>query len=157
MNEYHSILSRCNNGCESRISRQHERNMTYYFAHGIVRYKPDGWVIIEAPHGIVNYYKWWVEKFIGKKLSTSLHKPHITVVAAKHEPALYKGNWKKYDGKSVEFKYYSEIRTDHPWFFRGKYYWLRVECPFISEIRESLWLKPKLKWPYHLTIGYCGY
>lgn len=129
----------------------------FYLAKGVVRYK-GGWITIEAPYDVVNYYKWWVEKFLGKKISTSYHKPHITVLAGKHEQGLDKHPlWGKYDGKEVEFKYYSTIHTDHDWFFRGKYFWLRVECSLLPVLREELGLKPNLKWPYHLTIGYCGY
>lgn len=129
----------------------------FYFAKGIVRYKGE-WVIVECPYDVVNYYKWWVEKFIGKKISTSYHKPHITVLAGKHERGLDKHpQWGKYDGQSVEFKYDSKIYTDHQWFFRGQYFWLRVQCPLLRQLRAELGLKPELKWPLHLTIGYCGY
>lgn len=129
----------------------------FYFANGVIRYKGD-WIIVEAPYCVVNYYKWWVEKFLGKKISTSYHKPHITVLAGKHERGLDKHPlWGKYDGKQVEFKYYSHLYTDAPWFFKGQYFWLRVECPLLPVLRQELGLKPTLKWPYHLTIGYCGY
>src|SRR5438045_523270 len=129
--------------------------MKFYFAKGIVRYKDDGWVVIECPYSIANYYKWWVEKFIGKKISTSYHGPHISVVAAKHEPAKNKANWKKYEGKIVDFKYFCNLKSDSKFLSRGIYFWLPVECPAIAEIRTSLGLKPNLKWPYHMTIGYC--
>lgn len=129
----------------------------FYFAEGVVRYKGD-WIIVDCPHSVVNYYKWWVEKFIWKKLSTSYHGSHITVLAGKHEQGLNKHPlWGKYEGKIVEFKYHSHIYTDHNWFFKGQYFWLRVECPFLAKIRTELGLKPNLKWPYHLTVGYCGY
>jgi hypothetical protein len=124
----------------------------FYFAKGIVRYKGD-WIIIEAPNDIVKYYKWWVEKFIWKKISTSYHKPHITVLAGKHEKVIDKRNWGKYEGHEIEFKYYSTVYTDDI----GQYYWLLVDCPKIAEIRRGLGLKPKLKWPTHCTIGFCGY
>jgi len=129
----------------------------FYFAKGTIRYNGD-WIIVEAPYGVVNYYQWWVEKFLWKKISTSYHKPHITVLAGKHEQGLNKHPlWGKYDGKEVEFKYYTKIHTDSEWFSRGQYFWLRVECPLLPVLRTELGLKPSLKWPYHLTIGYCGY
>jgi hypothetical protein len=129
----------------------------FYVAKGILRYQGD-WITVDAPHDVVNYYKWWVEKFLGKKISTSYHNPHITVLAGKHEQGLSKHPlWKKYDGKELDFLYQSEIYTDHDWFFRGQYFWLRVECPFLAQVRTELGLKPNLKWPLHLTIGFCGY
>lgn len=129
----------------------------FYFAKGIVRYKGD-WITVDCPHSIVNYYKWWVEKFIGKKTTTSYHRPHITVLAGKNEHGLNKHPlWGKYDGREVEFKYYSQIHTDNPWFFKGQYFWLRVECSILPKLRTELGLKPTLKWPYHMTICHCGY
>lgn len=129
----------------------------FYTAKGVIRYKGD-WIIVECPMDIVLYYKFWVEKFLWKKISTSYHKPHITVLAGKHEQGLNKHPlWGKYQGEVVEFSYYSQIFTDRPWFFQGQYFWLRVECPRLAEIRTELGLKPYLKFPYHLTVGYCGY
>lgn len=128
-----------------------------YFAHGIIRYKGE-WIIVEAPFGIVNYYKFWVEKFLGKKISTSYHGCHITVLAGKHEKGLDKHPaWGKYEGAKVPFIYSGDIRTDTKWFTQGKYFWLPVECKFLEKVRGELGLKPTPFHPYHLTIGYCGY
>ena len=121
----------------------------FYFAKAKIRYKEDGWVVLEAPNSIVNYYKKVVEKFIWKKVSTPLYGAHVTVVAGKHEGLLLKHpNWCLYNNKLVEFRYSSTIYTDQ----RGEYFWLKVQCPEIPLIRESLGLKPNLKWPLHLTI-----
>lgn len=122
-----------------------------------MRYKSD-WIIIEAPYDVVNYYKWWIERFIGKKISTSYHKPHITVLAGKYDKGLNKHpNWGKHDNEIVEFKYFSEIKTDNEWFFLGEYFWLTVDCPIISVLRTELGLSPYPFHKPHLTIGYCGY
>jgi len=125
----------------------------FYVGHGTLRYKGD-WIIVEVPFSIVNYYKWWVEKFIWKKTSTSFHKPHITVLAGKHEKGLNKHPmWGKYEGAVVPFKYYSTVKTDE----KGEYYWLLVECDFLKKVRMELGLNPELKFPLHATICYCGY
>lgn len=129
----------------------------FYIAKGVVRYKGD-WVIIEAPLDVVNYYKFWVEKFTGKKISTSYHKPHITVLAGKYDKGCEKHPlWGKYENKPVEFKYFSEICTDNNWFNLGEYFWLKVECPLIPVLRSELGLKPYPFHHPHLTIGYRGY
>ena len=129
----------------------------YYTAHGIVRYKND-WIILECPPSIVNYYKWWIEKFVWKKISTPLYGAHVTVLAGKHEKGLSKHPlWNKHQGQRVEFKYESKIYTDHEWFFKGKYFWLRVECPLLNQIRLELGLRPEPYHPLHLTIGVLGY
>lgn len=125
----------------------------YYYGVGRVRYKKDGWVILECSNSIVNYYKRVVEKFIWKKVSTPLHLCHATVVPAKHEGDLKKHhNWGKHEGEVVQFKYYSSIQTDE----NGKYYWLVIDCPIIHQIRMELGLKPNLRWNTHITICYKG-
>jgi len=129
----------------------------FYFAKGVIRYKND-WIILECPHSIANYYRFWVERFIGKKTSTSYHGSHVTILPGKHERGINQHPlWGKYEGKVIEFKYFSDIKTDHEYFFLGEYFWLLVECPFIQHIRTELGLKPDLKWPLHLTVCYRGY
>jgi hypothetical protein len=131
--------------------------MQTYFAEGVIRYKGE-WITLQCPNDVVNYYKFWVEKFLGKKISTSYHEPHVTVLAGKYEKGLDKHPlWGKYQGRRVEFEYDSTIHTDAPWFTQGKYFWLRVHCPFLRHVRRELGLKPTPYHPYHLTIGYCGY
>lgn len=130
---------------------------TYQFI-GQVKYKDDGWVIIECPLSVVNYYRWWVEKFIWKKTSTSYHKPHITIVAGKYDKGLTTHpNWRKFDNQKVEVFYEPKIHTDNEWFFLGTYFWLRVQCPKIKEIRNSLGLNDAPFHFPHLTICYRGY
>jgi hypothetical protein len=137
----------------------------YYFTKGIIRYKTNDWIIIEAPNSVVNYYKWWVEKLTWKKISTSYHGSHITVLAGKHEKPRNMAEWAKYDGKEIELKYFSTIYSREDTaeqddgrgkkiLARAQYFWLTVETPWIPKIRTGLGLKPFPKWPPHLTIGY---
>jgi hypothetical protein len=128
-----------------------------YEFEGVVKYKEDGWVIINAPLSVVNYYRWWVEKFIGKKTTTSWHSPHITVVAGKYENREQHKNWKMFHNKKVKVVYESEIYTDSDWFFKGQYFWLRVESDIIGTIRKELGLVPQPFHRPHLTICFCGY
>lgn len=129
----------------------------YYIANGIVRYKDDGWIVLECPLSIVNYYKYWIEKFTGKKISTSYHKPHVTILPAKHSGDFRKHkNWGKHKNEVVEFKYYSTIWFDKP-YGKDRYFWLIVDCPVIGKIREEFGLNPNLRFDTHLTIGYLGY
>ena len=114
----------------------------FYIAKGIIQYKGE-WIVVKCPHDVVNYYKFWVEKFLGKKISTSYHDPHITVLAGKHEQGLNKHPlWGKYDGKLVEFKYYSHLYTDHEWFMQGQYFWLRVSVRSLRNCASSWALSP---------------
>lgn len=130
----------------------------FYISNGKISYNKDGSVIIYVHPSIIFYYKFWIEKFIGKKISTSYHRPHITILLSKREGNLIKHpNWTKHHNKTVQFKYYSKIYTDNEWFFLGQYFWLRVECPIIYQIRSELGLKPNSGLSPHCTIGFRGY
>ena len=127
-----------------------------YNSIGIVNYSDkDGWITIKVDYSIVNYYKWWIEKFIFKKISTPLYSPHITVLPSKHNGDFRNHkNWKLHDKEVVQFCYNSVIMTDS--LVGSRYFWLIVKCPIVSKIREEFGLNPKLKWTEHCTIGFLG-
>ena len=128
-----------------------------YKSTGKIIYKDDGWIVLECHNSICNYYKGVIEKLIWKKLSTSYHGSHITILPAKHNGDFTKHvNWCKYANKTVEFEYSPIIYTNE---LAGsnRYFWLKVDCSIIGKIREEFGLDPKLKFPAHLTIGYLGY
>lgn len=128
-----------------------------YKAEGKIIYKPDGWIILDCPNSIVNYYKTVIEKLIWKKLSTSFHGSHITILPAKHNGDFREHPaWEKHNGQKVEFEYSSIIYTNEL-VGADRYFWLQVDCPMISIIREEFGLSPKLRWPTHLTVGFLGY
>lgn len=128
-----------------------------YKSTGKIVYKDDGWIVLECDNSIVNYYKKVTEWMIWKKLSTSYHGSHVTVLPAKHNGDFRKHiNWNKHNGQKVEFVYSPVIYTNEL-VGSDRYFWLKIECPMIAQIREEFGLNPKLKWPAHLTIGYLGY
>ena len=130
--------------------------MKRYVSTGKIEYKPDGWVILNIDKSIINYYKFWVEKFIGKKLSTSFHGSHVTCVAGKYDKGLIKHpRWNEFNKRVVSFEYDSHIYTDKDWFFLGEYFWLRVHCNELIKIRTDLGLRPQPFHPFHSTIGFC--
>jgi len=122
------------------------KNKTPHTATGKVRYKND-WVVIDCPFDIVYYYNrvcnWMLHK--QNKITWPLHGAHITVVAGKYTKV--KKNWGYRADETVKFNYGTLTNNDN-------YFWLVVDCPEASEIREKLGLSPEPKWPYHLTVGY---
>lgn len=120
-----------------------------YKAHGTIKYNGN-WLILDAPNSLVKYYKFWVEKFTWKKISTPLFGAHCTVVAGKFQDVTKHPAWRKYHGKRIEFEYSNIIRTDE----RASYYWLPVYCDELKKIRMELGLEPFPKFPYHITIGF---
>lgn len=130
--------------------------MKKYVSTGKIEYKNDGWVIMNVDKSLINYYKFWVERFAGRKLSTSYHGSHVTVVAGKYDKGLTKHpRWKEHHGELVKFQYDSYIYTDRDWFCQGEYFWLRIHCNELIQIRTDLGLKPTPFHPFHSTIGFC--
>jgi hypothetical protein len=131
--------------------------MDYYFSKGKIKYKEDGWIILLVPNSIIDYYKSIVEKLTWKKISTSFHSPHVTILPAKYNGDFRKHhNWCLHNNEEVEFKYYSTIYTDKE-VGANRYFWLEIECPMVSTIRKEFGLNPNLRWPLHATIGFLGY
>ena len=128
--------------------------MKKYSAIGKVKYRSD-WLIISVNDSIVDYYKTYIEKITGKKISKSYHDPHITIIAGKYYPNVqFHPFWGVHHNKIVKFEYSNEIKTDKEWFFYGNYYWINVFSPFFNQMRQELDLEPESHWPFHLTIGY---
>lgn len=123
--------------------------MKYYSSIGTLNYSPSGWLILKTSNSISQYYHFWVQKFTGKKASTPLHESHVTVIAGKYLNPSSHPNWGKYQGWKLQFEYSSDIWTEN-----GDYFWLRVECPRLGEIRKELDLSPNSHHPYHLTVAY---
>lgn len=127
--------------------------MKTYWSNGKIKYNKN-WVILQISQSIPNYYKFWVEKFTGRKISTSYHGGHVSIIAGKYEDCTKHSLWNKYDGRVIPFEYESKIYTDNNCFILGKYYWLRINCPLLSQIRREFGLKPTPFHPFHITIGY---
>lgn len=94
------------------------------------------------------YYSWLFEKQYLVGLLRPIRKSHITFLNdiitdfEKYEYAK-----EKWNGKEVEFLYKpTQLRT-----MKG-YWWIRVECPIIDEIRKDLGLGPYI-FGMHITIG----
>ena len=129
----------------------------YYEFEGKINYKDkDGWIVIDVPHSIINYYKVVIEKLIWKKISTPLYGGHISLLPSKHNGDFRKHfAWKKYHGKKVIVKYSPIIYTNEL-VGNNRYFWLKCETEIVGLIREEFGLEKNLRWPLHITIGYLG-
>ena len=118
--------------------------------NGQLLYYPSWWLIVKVNEDVCRYYRNLIHFYRRSlQLNPSKHGAHITVIAGKYEQPNddYKYLWNKYEGEIIDFKYNSEINTD------DEYFWISVECKRIEDIRKELGLPPKIKWPWHLTIG----
>lgn len=133
--------------------------MRWYPAKGKVVYKPDSWIILEVNPSIVTYYNYWSRKLSGKVLSTSFHKPHVTLCNGNFDWKKNHPNWNKFNNQIINFEYSNLIEFERQ--IDGKtgnenlYFWVAVKCEKLKEIRLSLGLSEYPKWPYHLTVGHC--
>ena len=117
---------------------------------GKLLYYPSWWLILKVDEDICRYYRnliYFHNRSI--KLNSSKNGAHITVIAGKyqHPDDEHKLLWGKYEGEKIKFKYNSEIETN------DEYFWVKIECKRIEDIRVELGLPPKIIYPWHLTIG----
>jgi hypothetical protein len=106
------------------------------------------WLMLYTDDEIGRYYRALLQReHPAIKLNIPKHGAHVTVIAGKYETPSNKDWWGKYEDETISFTYDPEI------LHKGKYFWLTIECPRIEEIRKELGLPPKIKWPWHLTIG----
>lgn len=105
------------------------------------------WVIMECPKDIIEYYHHWITTVEGIKLNKPLFGAHISVVRGEEPPIEFKEKWKQQNGKELAFAYKHEVENN------GEYWWLRVRCPALNELRKELGLNAEVEFDFHLTIG----
>ena len=105
------------------------------------------WVIVECPKDIIDYYHHWVLKEEQVKLNKPLFGAHISVIRGEEPPEAKQKLWRELHEQEVEFTYSHEVEND------GEYYWLRVECKALNELRNQLGLSEEVQFGFHLTIG----
>lgn len=105
------------------------------------------WAIVECPHDIIDYYRYWVTKNKKFKISPPSFGAHISIIRDEEPLDEFKHLWKKRQDMEVEFTYTPDFETN------GDYWWLNIECPMLNEIRAELGLPPEPQIGYHLSIG----
>jgi len=123
--------------------------MTWHYSSGTLKYYPygDWWVILYCDNGIIEYYRYYLEKR-GIKLQKPKHGAHISIVRGEGEPEPeHKENWLWNDGGLVLFQYSNEV------VFGETHVWLPVRSQSLDELRQYLGLAPKPQFRFHLTLG----
>lgn len=133
----------------------------FHHGSGIIKYDPHRgdmqrrtkwWAVVDVDKEITRYYRWWLQK----EKHILLHQPawdaHISIFRGEADCAKYPELWKKYQNKRVDFLYeHGNIRVQEDKNNGGYYYWIDVECPFLSEMRTEMNLP--VGWRFHITIG----
>lgn len=101
---------------------------------------------------ISKYYRHLFEKeypFLNAERHGKLTRPvwgtHISVIRGEFVPN-YK-LWRLDENKLIEFEYEGGVIDN------GEYYWLKVSCPVLAELRKKYGLSPEPRFGFHLTIG----
>jgi len=133
---------------------------------GIIKYDPErkglknnaACCVVEVDSGISDFYRHQVNSHYGLNLAKPSWGTHISIIQGSidKEDPLFKKFWRKYDGMEITFKYFAYPRfsgdtVSHPSGDNGWFWFLDIECDFITEIRSELGLKTNFK--PHLTIA----
>ena len=112
----------------------------------------DKWLVVMCDDEISRYYRhlYAVENpFLNGMRSTKLTRPvwgtHISVIRGEH--LRNQKMWRLDEGKVIDFEYEGGVIDN------GEYYWLKVTCPYLGDLREKMGLPREPRFGFHLTIG----
>lgn len=111
------------------------------------------WCVIELDREITRYYRWWLQKERHIILQQPAWDAHISVVRGERLTPEQMKMWKKQQGRIVDFVYeHGDIQVSKDKDAPGYFFWIRVDCPAVDEIRTELGLVASWKY-HHITIG----
>ncbi len=140
--------------------------MDFHHGSGIIVYDPyrgnmkkrtNGWCVVEIDKELTRYYRWWLQYQKHIILQPPSWDAHISVVRGERLSDNVKALWKKHHGRKVQFVYEHVANFGAARSGRndpgdtGDYYYTRVDCPVLNDIRVELGLGGEKR--YHLTFG----
>lgn len=103
-------------------------------------------LVLDVPDNIGVYYRYWVFKRFGIKLSPPAYGCHVTILDGRTPVSpQYLDVWKKYQGKEIVIEYTPELYT------HWKFWSLPVFSKELVAIRKELGFNDSK--PLHITIG----
>lgn len=107
----------------------------------------NNWAIVSCDDEIARYYRHLhdMEFAHQKKLSKPTWGAHISWI--RNEIIKFPKKWKLLENQIIEFEYDSNIQTN------GTYFWLKVKCDALLDLRSQYGLNKYPKFGLHLTIG----
>ena len=110
------------------------------------------WAVVMCDDEISKYYRHLFSKdypYLNGERIGKLTRPvwgtHISVIRGEFLPNFKL--WRADEYKLIEFDYEGGVIDN------GEYYWLKVTCPYLSDLREKYGLPRLPKFGFHLTIG----
>ena len=105
----------------------------------------NNWAIVACDDEISKYYR----SLYLQEFKSQLIKPawgaHISWI--RNEIIKFPKKWKLLENQIIEFEYDSNIQTN------GTYFWLKVKCDALLDLRSQYGLNKYPKFGLHLTIG----
>lgn len=112
----------------------------------------DKWAVVMCDDEISKYYRSLYSKefpYLNGSRYGKLARPvwgsHISFIRNETIPNSHL--WKLDENKIIEFEYDGGVIDN------GEYYWLRVRCSYLSDLRVKYGLYKEPKFGFHLTIG----
>ena len=112
----------------------------------------DKWLVLMCDDEISKYYRHLYSKeypYLNGDRATKLTRPvwgtHASIIRGEFIPNMKA--WRLDENKLIEFEYDGGVIDN------GEYYWLKVSCPVLSELRKKYGLSPEPRFGFHLTIG----
>lgn len=120
---------------------------------GVMKSNINNWCVIELDREITRYYRWWLQREQHIVLQQPAWDAHISIIRGERLTSKQMELWKKHNNRRVEFVYeHGDIQISKDKDAPGHFYWIRVDCPVVDEIREELGLIASWKY-HHITIG----
>jgi hypothetical protein len=79
------------------------------------------------------------------KLNRPVWGTHVSIIRGEYIPN--NKLWKLDENKIIEFEYEGGVESN------DEYYWLKVSCPYLNDLREKYGLSREPRYGLHLTIG----
>lgn len=112
----------------------------------------DRWLVLLCDDEISRYYRYLYSKeypYLNGGKSTKLTRPvwgaHISIIRGEKVPKHEL--WGLDANKIIEFEYEEGVKDN------GEYYWLKVHCPYLSDLRQKYGLSKSPRFGFHLTVG----
>jgi hypothetical protein len=105
------------------------------------------WLVVLCDDEISKYYRHMFYKeypWLGK-LTRPVWGAHISIIRGEQIPNF--NLWRLDENKLVEFEYEAGVKDN------GEYYWLKVTCPYLEDLRSKYGLFKSPKFGFHLTVG----
>lgn len=105
------------------------------------------WLVLMCDDEISRYYRhlFYTEYPWLGKLTRPVWGTHISIIRGEKIPNY--NLWRLDENKIVNFEYEPGVKDN------GEYYWLKVKCDYLLDIRQKYGLPRSPQFGLHLTIG----